>query len=62
MINSAADVWAKVLLLMQADMTPVTIETWFSDATAVAIRLVPAPAGQPLVRKNSQTVETQDVG
>ena len=37
MINSAADVWAKVLLLMQADMTPVTIETWFSDATAVAI-------------------------
>ena len=37
MINSAADVWAKVLLLMQNDMTPVTIETWFSDATAVAI-------------------------
>ena len=37
MMNSAADVWAKVLLLMQADMTPVTIETWFSDATAVAI-------------------------
>ena len=37
MVNSAADVWAKILLLMQADMTPVTIETWFSDATAVAI-------------------------
>ena len=32
------------------------------DATAVAIRLVPAPSAPPLVRKNSQTVETQDVG
>lgn len=34
-MNSAADIWARVLDLMQADMTPVTINTWFDDTTAV---------------------------
>lgn len=34
-MNSAADIWAKVLDLMQADMTSVTINTWFDDTTAV---------------------------
>lgn len=35
MMNSAADIWAKVLDLMQADLTSVTINTWFGDTTAV---------------------------
>ena len=34
-MNSAADIWAKVLDLMQADMTPVTLNTWFDDTVAV---------------------------
>ena len=36
-MNSAADVWEKVLVLMQADMTEVTIQTWFDDVQAVAL-------------------------
>ena len=36
-MNSAADVWQKVLSLMEADMTAVTINTWFDDAQAVAL-------------------------
>lgn len=36
-MNSAADVWEKVLVLMQADMTAVTINTWFDDVQAVAL-------------------------
>ena len=36
-MNSAADVWEKVLVLMQAEMTAVTINTWFDDVQAVAL-------------------------
>ena len=36
-MNSAADVWAKVLSLMENDMTSVTINTWFDDVEAVAL-------------------------
>ena len=36
-MNPAADVWAKVLDLMQPEMTTTTIKTWFDDATAVAL-------------------------
>ena len=36
-MNPAADVWAKVISLMQPDMTATTINTWFDDATAVAL-------------------------
>ena len=37
LMNSPADVWAKILSLMEADMTATTINTWFDDATAVAL-------------------------
>ena len=36
-MNPAADVWAKVISLMQPDMTATTINTWFDDATPVAL-------------------------
>ena len=36
-MNLATDIWAKVLELMQPDMTTTTIHTWFDDATAVAL-------------------------
>ena len=36
-MNPAADVWSKVLELMQPEMTSTTIKTWFDDATAVAL-------------------------
>ncbi|MBR4099155.1 MAG: chromosomal replication initiator protein DnaA [Clostridium sp.] len=36
-MNPAADVWAKVMELMQHEMTTTTINTWFDDATAVAL-------------------------
>lgn len=36
-MNSAADVWEKVKTLMEADMTSVSIDTWFGDAQAVAL-------------------------
>ena len=36
-MNSTADVWAKVLSLMEADMAATTINTWFDDAFAVAM-------------------------
>ncbi len=36
-MNSAADIWAKVLSLMEADMTKTAINTWFDDCTAVAL-------------------------
>ena len=36
-MNPAADIWAKVLALMQNEMTTTTINTWFDDATAVAL-------------------------
>ena len=31
-MNSAADIWERVLSLMQQTMTETTITTWFSDA------------------------------
>lgn len=36
-MNFPADIWAKVLSLMEGDMTATTINTWFDDATAVAL-------------------------
>ena len=36
-MNPAADVWSKVITLMQPDMTATTINTWFDDATPVAL-------------------------
>lgn len=36
-MNSAADVWEKIKSLMEADMTSVSIDTWFGDAQAVAL-------------------------
>ena len=57
MINSAADIWAKVLSLMQADLTSVTINTWFGDTTAVDLeedRLVlcsPSPMNRDMIAK-----------
>jgi len=36
-MNSAPDIWTKVLSLMQADLTSVTINTWFGDTTAVEL-------------------------
>ena len=36
-VNSPADIWAKVLSLMEADMTATAINTWFDDCTAVAL-------------------------
>ena len=37
LMNSPADVWAKILSLMEADMTATTINTWFDDAKAVSL-------------------------
>ena len=57
MTNSAADIWAKVLDLMKADLTSVTINTWFSDMTAVEMednRLVlcsPSQTNRDIVAK-----------
>ena len=57
MMNSAADIWAKVLSLMQTDLTSVTINTWFSDTTAVDLeedRLVlcsPNPMNRDIISK-----------
>lgn len=36
-LNLPADVWAKVLSLMEQEMTATTIHTWFDDAEAVAL-------------------------
>lgn len=36
-MNLATDIWTKVLDLMQPDMTPTTINTWFDDAVAVEL-------------------------
>ena len=36
-MNSTADVWAKVLSLMETDMAATTIHTWFDDVTAVSL-------------------------
>lgn len=36
-MNVPSEVWTKILSLMEADMTATTIQTWFGDATAVAL-------------------------
>lgn len=36
-MNSPADVWTKVLSLMNGDMTATTINTWFDDCAAVSL-------------------------
>jgi len=36
-MNSAGDVWEKVKELLKADMTMVSIDTWFGDAQAVSL-------------------------
>ncbi len=36
-MNLPADLWAKVLSLMEGEMTATTINTWFDDATPVAL-------------------------
>ena len=36
-MNSPADIWARVLSLMEADMTATTIHTWFDYTEAVAL-------------------------
>ncbi|MBQ9852418.1 MAG: chromosomal replication initiator protein DnaA [Ruminiclostridium sp.] len=36
-MNSAAEIWERVLTLMEQTMTKTTITTWFSDAEAVAL-------------------------
>ena len=36
-MNSPADIWAKVLSLMENEMTATTINTWFDDARAVSL-------------------------
>ncbi len=37
-MNSVAELWARVLEILRADMTSVAIDTWFSDAQAVDLR------------------------
>lgn len=36
-MNPAADIWAKVLALLQNEMTTTTINAWFDDAVGVAL-------------------------
>ena len=36
-MKSAADVWEKVKSMMEADMTAVSIDTWFGDVEAIAL-------------------------
>ncbi len=36
-MNSAAAVWTKVLALLENEMTPTTIKTWFEDVRAIAL-------------------------
>lgn len=36
-MNSPADVWAKILSLLEADMTATTISTWFDDTIALSL-------------------------
>ena len=38
-MNPAEDIWNKVLELMKNDMTTTTINTWFEDASAVALEI-----------------------
>jgi len=36
-MNSAADIWKRILLLLEGEMTATTISTWFDDAEAVSL-------------------------
>ncbi len=36
-MNPAAEIWTKVLELLKKQMTPTTINTWFDDASALAL-------------------------
>ena len=36
-MKSAADIWEKAKSLMEAELTAVSIETWFGDVEAVAL-------------------------
>ena len=36
-MNLPADIWTKVLSLMEAEMTATTLNTWFDDASAVSL-------------------------
>ena len=57
MTNSAAEIWTKVLELMKTKLTSVTINTWFSDMTAVDMeddKLVlcsPSPTNRDIVTR-----------
>ena len=35
-MNSAPDIWKKVLSLMEGELTSTTLSTWFDDAEALA--------------------------
>ena len=54
-MNSAAEIWKRVLTLMEGDLTTTTINTWFDDTQAVSIdpdRLVlytPSPFKRDLI-------------
>lgn len=37
-MNTPSDIWKMVLTLLQKDLTPVTMDAWFSDLTAVAFQ------------------------
>ncbi len=36
-MNSAAEIWKRVLTLMEGDLTATTLSTWFDDAQAVSV-------------------------
>jgi len=36
-MNSAAEIWTRVLKLMESDLTSTTLSTWFDDAEAVSL-------------------------
>ncbi len=56
-MNSAAAVWAKVLALLEEEMTSTTIKTWFDDVRAIALeenRFVicsPDPLNRDVIRQ-----------
>lgn len=60
-MNSAAAVWAKVLTLLENEMTSTTIKTWFDDVRAIALeenRFVicsPDPVNRDVIRQRYVT-------
>ena len=36
-VNPAVNIWETVLELLQNEMTPTTIKTWFDDVEAIAL-------------------------